>query len=150
MADSTDEKLVDRVAEWAEQTLGMIADEQLTFVVVVAGYLVRRREHLVERRVEPPVDVRANQLAPDEQDEDGGHERHPEQQRYELSERVRKGKAAGSEKIAKPREPHRFAAGDSEGVATPGNEADGNKRRCRSVRKHYRQRLANHGRRLGR
>ncbi len=54
----------------------VIAHEQLPFAVIVAGHLVGRRQNLVHRRVEPALDVRADQLAADEQHQDGGHDSH--------------------------------------------------------------------------
>ena len=48
-------------------------------LVVVAGDLVRRRQDLVHRRVEPAVDAVADQLAADDQHEHRRHERHAEQ-----------------------------------------------------------------------
>ena len=53
-------------------------------LVVVAGDLVRRRQDLVHRRVEPAVDAGADQLAADDQHEHRRDERHPEQQRDQL------------------------------------------------------------------
>ena len=62
----------------------VIAHLHLPLVVVVARDLVRRREDLVHRRVEPAVHARPDQLAADDQDQHRGHQRHREQQRDEL------------------------------------------------------------------
>ncbi len=62
----------------------VIADENLPLMVVVAGNPVRGRQHLVHRRIEPLIDALANQLAPDDEDEQSRHHRHAEQERDEL------------------------------------------------------------------
>ena len=62
----------------------VIGDLHLPLLVIVGGNLVRRAENLVHRRVEPSVDAAADQLAADDEHEDGGHERHREEQRDEL------------------------------------------------------------------
>ena len=62
----------------------VVGDEQLVFAIVVARDLIRRRENLVHRRVEPAFDARADQLAADDEDERGGHDGHRHQDGDEL------------------------------------------------------------------
>ena len=68
---------------------GVFADQQLALVVVVARDLVGRRQDLVHRRVEPPVDARADQLAADDEHQDRRHERHREQEHDQLGAEAR-------------------------------------------------------------
>ena len=68
----------------------MIARDHLLLVVIVARDLIGRRQNLGHRRVEPAIDVRADQLAADDEHQHGRHERHAEQQRDELRSEPRK------------------------------------------------------------
>ena len=73
----------------ARHPRGVLADQQLPLVIVVARNLVGRRQDLVHRRVEPAVDARANQLAADDQHEHRRHERHRQQQDDQLGAETR-------------------------------------------------------------
>ena len=99
----------------------MTAHEHLPLVIVIAGDLVGGRENLVHRCVEPAIHAGANQLAADEQDEDGRHECVGEQEQDELGAKPGKRQGAAPldhqlDDIARQHEPerheHRQVAGE--------------------------------------
>ena len=58
-------------------------------MVIVAGNRVRRRQYVFDRRVEPPIDAGANQLAADDEHEQRWNKRHPKEHRHELGSEAR-------------------------------------------------------------
>jgi hypothetical protein len=64
-------------------------DDTLLLLVVVGGNPLRRRQHLLHRRVEPAIDAVANELAADDQHQHRRNDRHPEQRRHQLGAEAR-------------------------------------------------------------
>ncbi len=60
-------------------------DASLPIAVVITRDEVGRREHFLDRRVEPAIDAVPDQLATDKQHEHRRDQRHPEEDRDELS-----------------------------------------------------------------
>ena len=78
----------------SRHAVGLIGHQLLALVVVVARNPIGPCQDFVHRRVEPPVDVRPNQLAADQEHDNGRHERHSQQQRHQLRAEPREGQAA--------------------------------------------------------